>query len=205
MEHFVCYLKKFYRVKGLIGLVSGVFPFVAHGCGWDGSRVIPPLDNDLLGIYVILLMMVILVGYSLRYSAFFEKIHGVATVMVIGCVVGACIVGLAYVKWQEKAIRCGEVKPVDKSPVTICVIIGLERSELGKTKYAEKTPEEMLRKRGWTREQVRCLWTPQSIEKARRNVIGSYLAILLLLVGIVGILLVRECIEEKWGEDKSSK
>lgn len=193
------YLRKFGLFKGIVGFVITAYPFVARFAGLEGSRTVPPLDYDLLIIYVILLVMLVFAGYSLRYVRFFTRAHWATTVIAIVLFLFAGIGTLQYIVWQEKAIRCGEVKPEDSGPVTYCVIIGLERSQFAKKKYSDCTDQGMLRKRAWTPEQVRRLWTPDSIETARRRVIGYYLAVPVLFLGTICVLVVRECIDEGWG------
>lgn len=193
------YLRKFGLFKGIVGFAITAYPFAARFAGLERSRTVPPLDYDLLIIYVILLVILVFAGYSLRYVRFFITASWATTVMAIVLFLFAGIAALQYIVWQEKTIRCGEVKPEDSGPVIYCVIIGLERSQFAKKDYSGYTDEAMLRKRAWTREQVRRLWTPASIETARRRVIGYYLAVPILFLGAFCALVVRECIDEHWG------
>ena len=142
--------------------------------------------------------MVILATYSLRYIRSFNDHKWFSTLLVFVLLAVGSISFLAYISWQQKSVRCGVVRPPNRKPIMQCVIIGLQRSDYANDQFKGWTDEEMLKKRGWTREQVRKLWKPDSVDKARRRVIGYYLSIPLLLVGVLSILVVRECIEDRW-------
>ena len=70
------------------------------------------------------------------------------------------------------------------------------RHELQRRK--DWTDEEILNKRGWTDEQVRKIWNLESVSEARKRVIGYYLLIPMMWVGALGVLVVRECIGDRW-------
>ena len=193
------YLRKFGLFKGIAGFVITFYPFFARFFGFEGTRTVPPIHYDLLTIYAVMLLMVVFAGYSLRYVSFFVRARWSTAVTAVVLFVLAGIATAEYIAWQEKAIRCGEVKPENRDPVTYCVIIGLERSQFAKQEYSGYTDEDILRNRAWTPEQVRLLWTSESIEKARLRVIGYYLAIPLLFVAMLCVLVLRECIDENWG------
>lgn len=195
------YLRKFMGFKGFLGFIAAVYPVIGNFLGFDGKKLMPPLDYSYLIIYLILIVMVLLVVYSLKYFGFFEIYRWISTVVAITLFALAFLSFLEYVYWQNTTIRCGQVQPENSKPITYCVIIGLERSEFAKQNYKGKTDEEMLRFRGWTSEQVRVLWTPKTIKKGTVRVIGYFLIIPLLLLGIVGVLVLRECIDDNWGNN----
>ena len=192
------YLRKFGLSKGIIGFVISAYPIFAHIFGFEKSRFIPPLDNDLLILYSLLLIMVVFVSYSLRYSDFIVTKKWFTTVIAIFLIILAAISVAKYIIWHEKAIRCGEVRPANKAPIITCVIIGLERSPNAKREYLNRTDEYMLRRRGFYPEQVRWLWVPESVQKARLRVIGYYLAAPLFFLVALCMIVLRECIDDNW-------
>lgn len=95
-------------------------------------------------------------------------------------------------------MRCGEVQPVNNKSTIKCVIIGTERTDWAKMEFKDWTDEEILKKRGWTDEQVRKIWNLESVSEARKRVNGFYLLIPMLWVGALSVLVVRECIDDRW-------
>jgi hypothetical protein len=193
------YMRKFFSLKGMLDFIIGVFPFFAHLFSLQMQRLIPPLENDLLVIYAILLVMVVLSTYCLNFVGFFRDNRWLTTIIIVILLILACAATVKYIVWQERAVRCGQVQPENRNPEVQCVIIGLERSERAEESFPDFTDKKMLEKRGWTREQVRFLWTPESIEKAHIYLIGYYLAVPLLLVAMISVLILRQCEDEQWG------
>ena len=198
-------MRKIFSLKGMLDLMIGLFPFLAHLFSLQMQRLIPPLENDFLVIYAILLVMVILSTYCLNFISFFRDNRWLTTIIIVIFLFLACAATVKYIIWQERAVRCGQVQPENQNPDVHCVIIGLERSGRAEESFPDFTDKKMLEKRGWTREQVRFLWTPKSIEKARICVIGYYLAIPLLLVAMLSALILRQCEDEQWGAARPLK
>ena len=193
------YLRKFLGLKGLVGLVAWAYPIIGGLLGIERRQMIPPLDASSLVIYVILFTMVVLVGYSLRYWCVFSNRQWMTAALSVVLFGTAVFCALRYYSWREKAIRCWEVQPDRDKPKTVCVIIGLERTEFAKENFGDLSDVEMLKSRGWEPEQVRLLWTPESLAKVKPRVVGYFLAIPLLVGGLVSLLVLRECIDDKWG------
>lgn len=179
---FTYYLKKFIGFKGFFGLIAGVYPILGNFLGFESKMLMPPLNNSFLVSYIILIILIIFVAYLHRYIRVFRSNKLVSTALGIILLVLAFFSFINYVIWHHKVVRCGQVQPENRNPVTYCVIIGLERSEFANQNFIGFTDEKMLRYRGWTPEQVRLLWTEKSIEKAMLRVIGYFLLIPLLLV-----------------------
>ena len=194
------YLRKFLGLKGLVGLVVWSYPIIGRLLGIESRLMIPPIDASFHVIYVALFTMVILVGYSLRYWHVFSNKQWITSILSIVFIGMAAFCSLRYYSWQEKGIICLEVQPEHDKPQTVCVIIGLERTEYAKKDLGNLSDKEMLERRGFEPEQVKLLWTPESLAKVKTRVVGYFLAIPLLVVGLVSLLVLRECIDDKWGE-----
>ncbi|TKJ32503.1 MAG: hypothetical protein CEE38_23070 [Planctomycetes bacterium B3_Pla] len=198
------YIRKFLGLKGLVGLVAWAYPIIGGLLGIERRLMIPPLDASSLVIYVILFTMVVLVSYSLRCWCVFSNRQWMTAALSVVLFGTTIFCALRYYSWREKAIRCWEVQPENDKPKTVCVIIGLERTKFAKEEYEGRSDVYMLQKRGWEPEQVRLLWTPESLAEAKRSVMGYFLAIPLLVVGIVSLLVLRECIDDNWGSPVQS-
>ncbi|MCK4820102.1 hypothetical protein KA005_30330, partial [bacterium] len=198
IQPFFYFIKKFYGLIGILSCIPGVFPFVANFAKWEKARLVPPLDYDFLVIYALLLIFVLPVTYCLRYLRFFRDFPSVTTLMIIFLFLLACTSTLVYIDWQERVIRCGIAQPEKASPETYCVIIGLELKKSKKDRFSSYTPDQILDNRGYKKEQVREFWTSDSIRKARRWVIGSYLSIPIFFVAAISVLLIRTCIDDQW-------
>jgi len=198
IQAFFYYIKKFYGLIGVVSFIPGIFPFVANFAKWEKARLIPPLDCDLLLIYALLLIFVLPVTYCLRYLRFFRDFPWVTALMMILLFLLTFTSTLVYMDWKERVIRCGISQPANASPETFCVIIGLDPKKSKKDIFSSYSPDQILDKRGYTKEQVREFWTSDSIRKARRWVIGSYLLIPIFFVAAFSVLLIRTCIDDQW-------
>ncbi len=192
------FLKKFVWFKSTIGVVFSLFPILANLGNLESKGVVPPLGYDYLSLYVFLLMLVLLASYSLRYIRNFIELKWLSTIIVILFLALSLISFFAYVGWQQRVVRCGEIRPVNSKPTMECVIIGTERTAYTNKQFKNWTDEEILNKRGWTDEQVRKIWDPKSISEARKRVVSYYLLIPILLIGALGVIVVRECIDDGW-------
>ena len=196
--HLVYYLKKFGLFKGAIGIIISSFPMLSNISVLKSKGIIPPLSNGYLALYVLLLILVLLVSYALRHSAIFNKHRGISTGIVSLCLLLSLISFFFYISWHNKVVRCGEVHPIDSKPKIKCVVIGIEKTDWAKIEFPDWTDEKILQKRGWTEEQVRKIWNLESVSEARIRVNGYYLLIPFLVVGALGNLVVRECIDNRW-------
>jgi hypothetical protein len=190
------YFKQFGSVFGIITGFIGAFPFIGNYLLQQKiSNIIPPVEDYVLVIYVVFFIAAVLNVYFLKDLNCWKKPWSVPLTM--GVLFLLAIIGfMFYDHWSERAIRTIYIPTLKKN---VNVIVGLERSRFAVQNFNDEPDEQMLEKRGYTKNEIRRLWTQESILRARLFIIGSYfLALLLLGVGFsVGVL--KSCLEKQKG------
>lgn len=188
------YLKAFKNTLRFLEYFAALFPFIGNFLLKQTSPVIiPPIENHVLAIYALLIISLVFTLHFLKDLKILEK-QWVCPVIMFVLFLLSFVAFLVYDCWSEKTIRTISIIPLKKN---ISVIVGLERSPFAKEHFANNTDEEMLKERGYTKEEIRRLWTPESIIRARCFVIGSYFLLLLFITMLFGIGTLKLALEEQ--------
>lgn len=188
------YFKQFKSILGIITGFIGSFPFIGNYLlKRTISNVVPPIEDYVLVIYAIFFITAVFIVYFLKDLGCWKKTWG--TPLTMGVLFFLAFIGfLFYDQWSVRAIRTFYIPTLRKN---VSVIVGLERSQFAKQYFNDKTDEDMLEERGYTKNEIRRLWTQESILRARFFIIVSYFSTLLLLgIGFsVGVL--KSCLEKQ--------
>jgi hypothetical protein len=188
------YFKQFRSILGIITGFIGAFPFIANYLLQQKiSNVIPPVEDYVLVIYIIFFIAAVLIVYFLKDLNCWKKPWSTPLTMGVLFLL-AIIAFMSYDHWSERAIRTIYIPTLKKN---VNVIVGLERSKFAVQYFNNKTDEQMLEERGYTKNEIRRLWTQESILHARLFIIVSYFLMVLLLGIAFSIGVLKSCLEKQ--------
>ncbi len=115
--------------------------------------------------------------------------------VLISFLIISIIAFFLFYYWSQAAVRSIFLPDQKK---TIYVIVGTERSQFAKAQFSDQdTDEDLLHDIGYRDEDIRKLWTQNSINRSRLYVAGSYFLLLLCLTALFSIGVLKLCISEQ--------
>ena len=179
------YYKAYKSLFGAIAAAFGAIPLLSEVLPerWWVSYLFPPIDDSfrLLAVVPNILVTVVIYGLSERPFSRSRRLRTrVQWILLSVTVVGACL----FLVSRTLFVRTIE-RPTVGDSVTISV--GYERTPFASDTFGDTNDYEMLRQRGQTEEEIRRLWTSQSIITARLALFLSYLLFLMPAIGVCGL------------------
>lgn len=154
----------------------GLLPIVAKLLPEDWSHyVFPPLDDVFRFIAVLLAGLVTLGLFFVKDVPLAKSRTGRLKVLALTFVL-AILGGCLYLAAHYRFVRAIDIPSLSK---TVSVTVGFERSDFGRTISPGASDWDLLRLRGTSEEEVRRLWTANSVLLARLALFTSFLLVLL--------------------------
>lgn len=182
------YYKSFLSVRGLFAAAFTLMP------AWSvlkPGRIFPPLGNETSAAQFFAVTLGAATTYVVYLSA---KNMSDARIRrtIIGLLVTAVVLFCAYFCAQLRFVRVVPIPALGQDEVAS---VGFARTQFANLAFGDLTDEDLLRKRGIDDEQIRKLWTTESIVASRLTLLFSYLGCCLPIVGITSLgvlMLARE-------------
>jgi hypothetical protein len=188
------YLKNFGRLLGSLTALIGAFPFIGNYFANNYLYISPPIKTQFLLIYLILFVTCIVSIYFFKEFDLWKLKWGVPSVITILFMI-SIIAFFIFFYWSQAAVRSIFLPDQNKS---IYVIVGTERTQFALNEFSvNDSDEDLLHNIGYLDEDIRRLWTKESIYRSRIYVAGSYFLLLLCLTTIFSIWNLKLCISKQ--------
>lgn len=173
------YYKAFLSVFGVLAaappiIVGLILPFVSDGTPVYGF---PPLGDVASFARLGLVCLAFLVTFLIYFWQGGKWPLVAAFLVSFVCL---CAYVAFYPQWVVRI-------DVPSQRAAIRVSVGYERTQFAKTNFASDSDEDMLRARGTDEEEIKKLWTYQSLTVARLALFVSYCGFLLGLVAVFSL------------------
>lgn len=172
------YYKSFLSLSGLFASVPPLYASVVSVFLPAGLAVLgfPPLGN----VEPLARLGLLLLAASVIHLSYFFVPSRWA---IAACVFLSAIALFYYVGVYPKFV----VRVDMPGAGMVRVNIGQERTAFALTNFADYSDEEMLRARGTSEEEVRRLWTLDSLRKGRVSLLSSYCVFILGIVSVFSL------------------
>jgi hypothetical protein len=147
------------------------------------GRLFPPLGDEtipLQTVAVVIAVLIVLVTYRRRFAEYKVKRWKAALLSLV--ILSACVYGGAYFKFVR---RVGYAK--EQGIDYVYVSIGCRRTSYAIEKLSNHSDVELLEARGLDDDDIKQVWTPNSVLIARSVLFVSFCMTLLPVVGILSL------------------
>jgi hypothetical protein len=185
------YLKSFGKVFGSLTTLIGAFPFIGNYFLNNYLYIAPPIKIHFIFIFIIIFISCIYSVYYFKDLDIWKKRWGTPLVIIILLLI-SIVSFLFFFYWSQIAVRSIVLPDQNK---TIYVIVGTERTNFAKTNFLDTdSDEDLLRIIGYLDEDIRRLWTKESINICKLYVACSYFITLLCIVTIFSVGVLKSCL-----------
>jgi hypothetical protein len=187
------YLKGFTVLRGGLAAIPFILPLIHLVDGYfsEDDRLYPPLGPiQPLAIAgtITLLLVTILVAYEVCGSI--ARIRGSVSLMLT---LAALVCFVSLFPLYSKYVR---VIPNRVLGTEVHVSIGSTRTEFAQKYFSDKSDEEKLHIRGTEEEQIRKLWTDDSVWKGRAALCLAYTLMACFFLSVVCVSAYRHALQE---------
>ena len=184
-------LTQYYKsARGLSTAIAAVFlPFASKIVGKDAATYLfPPLGSMDGPARIGLVALCLGVSLGVYFLVVVNPVKSPAR-MIWSTLLVSAVCLLAYLVFYEAFIRRVEIPSRQTS---VYVSVGYQRTEFAKQTFGSDSDEEILRARGTSEEEIRRLWTRQSLIIARLGLYFSCVLTTLSWLFVFTFALVRD-------------